>query len=219
MASRVLGVSLLIASACSAGRDASLTVVIDSNGTHEEREVIAVPVDPASLHSSIGSAAGISPRHADSVARLAALRDSAVTYNERFQSERDTLNRESHALDRVDRRAAEYARRFDAFRRRALAAESLRIARDRFRDRIAPLAERLSGGAAPTAAADSSFRSILETVSATGRRSVVGRTRSDTVRLRLAAGTWWIGASGAGTLPSRWTKVEMPHAGVMVLEH
>jgi hypothetical protein len=218
MASRVLGVSLLGASACSPGRDASLTVVIDSNRPHEEREVIALPIDPASLHRPIDSAAGISPRQADSVARLAAMRDSAAMYDARFQSERDTLNRESRALDRVDRRAAEYARRFDTFRRRALAAESLRIARDRFRDRIPPLAERLSGGAAPMAAAESSFRSVVDTVSASGRRTVVGRTRSDTVRLRLAEGSWWIGASDAGVLPGRWTRVEMPHAGVMVIK-
>jgi hypothetical protein len=210
-----LGVSLLVASACSPGRDASLTVVIDSNRPHEEREVIALPVDPTSLHLPIGSAGGISPRQSDSVARLVAMRDSAAMYDARFQSERDTLNRESRALDRVDRRAAEYARRFDTFRRRALAAESLRIARDRFRNRIAPLAERLSGGAATFAAAERSFRSVVDTVSATGRRTVVGRTRGDTVRLRLADGTWWIGASDAGMLPGRWTRVEMPHAGVM----
>jgi hypothetical protein len=192
--------------------------VIDSNRPHDEQEVIALPIDPASFHSPIGSPAGISPRQADSVARLAAMRDSAAMYDHRFQGERDTLNRESRALDRVDRRTTDYARRFDTFRRRALAAESLRITRDRFRDRIAPLAERLSGGAAPLAAAESSFRSVIETVSATGRRTVVGRTRSDTVRLRLADGTWWIGVSGAGMLPGRWTRVEMPHAGVMVLK-
>jgi hypothetical protein len=68
------------------------------------------------------------------------------------------------------------------------------------------------------AAAESSFRSVVDTVSATGRRTVVGRTRRDTVRLRLADGTWWIGASDAGMLPGRWTRVEMPHAGVMVLK-
>ena len=218
MASRALGVSLLAAAAWSPARDAALTVVIDSNRPHQALEVIALPIDPASLHSPIGSAAGISPRQADSVARLAAMRDSAVMYDERFQSERDTLNRESRALDRVDRRTTDYARRFDSFRRRALAAESLRIARNGFRDRIAPLAERLSGSAAPMAVAESSFRSVVDTVSATGRRAVIGRARSDTVRLRLADGTWWIGAAEAGMLPGRWTRVEMPHADVMVLK-
>ena len=218
MASRVLGVSLLGASACSPGRDASLTVVIDSNRPHEEREVIALPIDPASLHSPIGSPARISPRQSDSVARLAAMRDSAAMYDARFQSERDALNRESRALDRVDRRTAEYAQRFDTFRRRALAAESLRFSRDRFRDRIAPLAERLSGGAALMAAAETSLRSVIDTLSVSGRKAVVGRTRSDTVRLRLGDGTWWIGVSNAGMLPGPWTRVEMPDAGVMVLK-
>jgi hypothetical protein len=217
MASRALGLSLLVASACSRGRDASLTVVIDSNRPHQEREVIALPTDPASLRDPIGAAVGNSRRQSDSVARLEAMRDSAAMYDKRFQWERDTLNRESRALDRVDRRTADYAKRFDNFRRRALAAESLRVSRDRFRDRIAPLAERLSRGAAPMATAESSFRSVIDTVSATGRRTVVGRTRSDTVRLRLADGTWWIGVSNAGMLPGRWMRVQMPHAEVMVL--
>ena len=216
MISRALGLLLLVAPACSAGRDTSLTVVIDSNRPHEEREVIALPIDPASLHSPIGPAAGISPRQSDSVARLAAMRDSAAMYDERFQSERDTLNRESRALDRVDRRAAEYALRFDTFRRRALAAESLRIARDRFRDRIAPLAERLSGGVAAVAA-ESSLRSIVDSVTATGRRTVVGRTRSDTARLLLADGTWWVGVARTGALPARWTRIQMPYAGVLAV--
>jgi hypothetical protein len=61
------------------------------------------------------------------------------------------------------------------------------------------------------------LRANIDTVSAMGRKTVVGRTRGDTVRLRLADGTWWIGVSETGTLPGRWTRVEMPHAGVTVV--
>jgi len=217
MTSRGLGLSLLVAAACSACRDASLTVVIDSNRPHEEREVIALPIDPASLRSATTSPAGSSRRHSDSLLRLVALRDSAAMIDERFQSERDTLNRESRALDRVDRRSADYARRFDAFRRRAHAAESLRVTRDRLRGRVAALGNGLSGGAASMVRETNTLRANIDTVSAMGRKTVVGRTRGDTVRLRLADGTWWIGVSETGTLPGRWTRVEMPHAGVTVV--
>jgi hypothetical protein len=217
LTSRVLGLSLLVAAACSAGRDASLTVVIDSNRPHEEREVIALPIDPASLRSETSSATGNSRRHSDSLSRLVALRDSAVLVDERYQSERDTLNRESRALDRVDRKSADYARRFDAFRRRALAAESLRVTRDRLRDRGARHAARLVSSAAIITRDENTLRSYVDTIAAIGRKMVVGQPRNDTVRLPLAEGVWWIGVTDGGALPGRWTRVETPHTGVIVL--
>ncbi|HEX2778293.1 MAG TPA: hypothetical protein VHM30_02270 [Gemmatimonadaceae bacterium] len=64
------------------------------------------------------------------------MRDSAAALDTRYQSERAALNAESRALDSLDRRSADHARRFDAWRRRARAADSLRIARDRLRSRV-----------------------------------------------------------------------------------
>lgn len=191
--------------------------MIDSNRPHEEREVIALPIDPASLRSETSSTTGNSRKRSDSLSRLVALRDSAVLIDERYQSERDTLNRESRALDRLDRKSADYARRFDAFRRRALAADSLRVTRDRLRDRGARYAARLSGTAALMVREENTLRSYVDTMAAIGRKMVAGQTRNDTVRLLLAEGTWWIGVTDVGALPGRWTRVEMPHTGVIVV--
>lgn len=83
---------------------------------------------------------GDRPRAADSASPAALLSDSAASLDARFQILRDSLNRESRALDALDRRTADYARRFDAWRVRARTADSLRIARDRLRARIARLA-------------------------------------------------------------------------------
>lgn len=203
--------------ACSPGRDASLTIVIDSNRPHEEREVIALPIDPTSLQSATSSSGSVSRRHADSLAHLVALRDSAMLVNERYQSERDTLNGESRALERVDRKSAAYARRFDAFRRRALAAESLRVTRDRLLDRGRRYASSLSVGGALMVKDQNTLRSYIDAMATSGRRMVVGQTRNDTVSLLLADGAWWIGVAASGALPSRWTRVEIPRAGVLVV--
>ena len=217
MTSRALGLSLLVAPACSAGRDTSLTVVIDSNRPREEREVIALPIDPVSIQRATSSPSGISRRHSDSLSRLVALRDSAVLVDERYQSERDTLNRESRALDRLDRKSADHARRYDAFRRRALAADSLRVTRDRLHDLGARYAAGLSGSAALMTREQNRLGSYVDTMAANGKRMVVGKTRNDTVRLRLADGMWWIGVAGSGAPPSRWTRVAIPRSGTLVV--
>lgn len=64
------------------------------------------------------------------------LADSAAALDRRWQSERAALNSESRALDTLDRRGADYARRFDAWRVRARAADSIRVARDKLRARL-----------------------------------------------------------------------------------
>ena len=66
------------------------------------------------------------------------LADSAASLDARWQRERAALNDESRALDTLDRYSADYARRFDAWRSRARAADSLRVSRDRLRARLAP---------------------------------------------------------------------------------
>ena len=77
---------------------------------------------------------------ADPASPARVLGDSAAALDARFQSLRDSLNRESRALDPLDRRSADYARRFDAWRAHARTADSLRVARDRLRTRLARLA-------------------------------------------------------------------------------
>lgn len=79
---------------------------------------------------------------ADSLARLARLRalsDSAARLDSAFQSLRDSLNAESSALASLDRRTADYARRWDAFVARERDAVQLRARRDSLRARLAKL--------------------------------------------------------------------------------
>jgi hypothetical protein len=123
IASRLLVAALLAPS--------SLTVT-----ACDRREQPAAAADSANhpgAHAAGDPAAARPP--ADSAAR--ALGDSAAALDARFQAERTALNAESRRLDSLDRRSADYARRFDAWRLRARAADSLRIARDRLRARNA----------------------------------------------------------------------------------
>ena len=64
--------------------------------------------------------------------------DSAARLDVRFQREREAINRDVLAMRDADRRSPDYARRFDEIRRRTIAAESLRAARDRLRRQAAP---------------------------------------------------------------------------------
>lgn len=64
--------------------------------------------------------------------------DSASILDARFQREREAINRDVMAMRGADRRSPDYARRFDGIRRRTIAAESLRAARDRLRRRASP---------------------------------------------------------------------------------
>jgi hypothetical protein len=65
--------------------------------------------------------------------RRRALADSAARLDSAFQRLRDSLNDESRALSSLDRRAPEYARRYDAFVVRERQAASLRAHRDSLR--------------------------------------------------------------------------------------
>lgn len=59
--------------------------------------------------------------------------DSIAALDARFQQERAALNAEALALRSRDRHSPEYAKRFDAWHRRAVAADSIRALRDRMR--------------------------------------------------------------------------------------
>lgn len=124
----VLPVLATLASACGERRAGELTVEHDSTVATPAVEVVAIPDGPVG----------------DSMRRANAIADSAKSVDERFQALRDSINREAAALG-GDRRSAEYARRWDALRRRTVAAESLRAERDRIRrraDRARPAAQR-----------------------------------------------------------------------------
>ncbi|HEU4563747.1 MAG TPA: hypothetical protein VFS05_03820 [Gemmatimonadaceae bacterium] len=86
----------------------------------------------------------------DSIRTLLALRDSAATLESRFALIRDSANAQAMALRSLDRRSADYARRFDEWSRLAARADSVRQLRDRARAR----AQKLRGKLGPTAAAD-----------------------------------------------------------------
>jgi hypothetical protein len=208
---------LLVVLGCSQAHDASLTVVLDSNPAREMREVIAVPVDPASVATTLPRDAPLSRAHEDSTTRLTLLRDSATALDQRFQAEREALNKDSRALDTLARRSAEYSRRFDAFRHRALAADSLRTARDRLRARVAPLATKLTDADAFSDDQRQSLRAKFGALTAGTRRAVVKEVRGDTARLTLDNGEWWIGVARSGSVPARWTRLTVPHTGVVPL--
>ena len=72
---------------------------------------------------------------ADSLARLRLLADSARRLDAAFQRLRDSLVAESRALAALDRRTAEYARRYDAYVLREREATALRSRRDSLRTR------------------------------------------------------------------------------------
>ncbi|GAC1697574.1 MAG: hypothetical protein NVS9B3_15290 [Gemmatimonadaceae bacterium] len=169
-------------------------MLLDPNAARDGQEVLAVPSDPT-LHAGAGEKSGRGgdrPPPNDSIARLTRARDSLATLDARFQRERSALNAEAAELDALPPGTAEYARRFDSFRRRKLSADSLRATRDRQRALVDRLATRLGESARQT-------RSSATTPYAVDRSSPDGRrpTRypvrgSAPLTVRLAPGTWWL---------------------------
>lgn len=115
----------------------------------------SAPGDDATADSAAVSAPADAVLSADSLARLARLRalaDSAERLDTAFQRLRDSLDAERRALASLDRRTAEYARRWDDFLVREREATSIRARRDSVRAAIASLATpsaRDSGRPAP----------------------------------------------------------------------
>lgn len=203
--------------ACATERDASITVVLDSNPAHEMREVIAVPVDPSVL--SRARATPTSRMRTDSAAALTALQDSVAGVDQRFQAERNALNRESRSFTGLDRRATEYHTRYDGFRKREIAAESLRTARDRLRARVAPLEAGGGASASERRVADSAARRAIDEATSGTRRTVVTPATSDTAAVPLRSGIWWIGVARQRSLPVRWVRIEASGNEVVDLRH
>ena len=168
-------------------------IVLDSSSGRDSLEVVALPVDPASLRSPKAGPHPLAP--ATSTA------DSVAALDARFQQERIAVNAQAIALQSGDRRSAEYSKRFDAWHRRAVAADSMRALRDKLRAR-----SRLS--AIPAAKGESTLRAkILRASSADGRAPVVRRVAGgDSVTLDLSGAEWWVGVADVGGVPSSWVR-------------
>ena len=184
---------LALMSGCRAKAAATTLVVLDSSAERDSLEVIALPIDPASLRPAPArprSGAAVST-HADSVAALDA----------RFQEERTALNAEARTLEVADRRSAEYSGRFDAWHRRAIAADSLRVRRDKLRARALR---------SPDLAvhAESTLRAtFIKARSSDGRAPLVRMLAGgDSVSFDLSTGDWWVGAAVPGYIPSNWQR-------------
>ena len=191
--------------ACTTNRDAPLTVVLDSNPAHESREVIALPVDPASV---LGDASSAPRQPAANDSLLVALQDVAAL-DRRFQSEREALNRETRSLGAIDRRTVEYHTRFDAFRKREIAAESLRATRDRLRAHARQVEAR-AGSRQSGLDAPSSSRLVIDTVTNGKRRTLVAGADRDTIAMSLPHGLWWLGVARRRSVPIAWVRTEIP---------
>jgi hypothetical protein len=182
-----------VAASCRGNAADATVIVLDSSSGRDSLEVVALPVDPASLRSS-------TPRP-DSITPPANAADSIAALDARFQQERTALNAEAVALQPGDRRSPGYSQRFEAWRRRAVAADSLRALRDRLR-------ARLRRPATPVTKAESTIRAkLLRATSADGRtprvRPLAG---GDSVSLDLSRGDWWVGIGDAGGVPSDWVR-------------
>lgn len=175
-------------------------MVVDSTVARGALEVLALPLDPATLRLPY---ARIAPAGAaaDSVARYTALRDSVSTLDDAFGRARAALNRDAEAFRGGDRRAADYARRYAAWSERAATTERVLAARDRGRARLVKLHDRLSeplraslagrAGSVPADVVDSA-------VAATSRPVVRARLGGGSARLQLTGGEWWVTVAERG---------------------
>ena len=172
-------------------------IVLDSSSGRDSLEVVALPVDPAPLLSSKTAS--------DSAADAATAADTIAALEARFQQERTALNAEAVALQTGDRHSAPYSRRFDAWRRRAIAADSLRALRDKLRARS-------QRPAPPAAKGESTLRATMLNASSTdGRTAIVRRlVVADSVSLDLSRGDWWVGVAEAGSVPANWIRANGP---------
>ena len=189
-----------------------LTVMLDSTDVPGGMEVVALSA-PSDARSPVATSPTASPAlgraigramsraHVDSITRFHFAADSASALDDAFQRERTALNTEAAALAAADRRAVDYARRFDAFSPRRQAAEHMRADRDRQRARAAALAARLpttslrTEGAAVGTPTPSAGRSTPDST-----RYAAPATRPGTT-LALPAGTWWVGLATPGAVP------------------
>jgi hypothetical protein len=188
--------------------EGELTIILDSNLSAGELEVVMVPVDPAPLLR--GNEPWTSAAQADSLAKLAVFEDSAATLDRTFLGIRDDLNADATRLSRLDRRSDEYADRFGEFQTHAARADSLRDLRDRMRDRASDYRIALKSLLPDSArirqlARDA--RARLDGAADNRRRTFALRLRSGGTTIRVEPGTWWIGLASDGLAPTTFERV------------
>lgn len=186
-------VLLWIAASCRGNAADATVIVLDSSSARDSLEVVALPVDPASLHSP--------QERSDPPRSRATAADSLAAVDARFQQERAALDAEAVALRSGDRRSREYSRRFDAWHRRAVAADSMRALRDRLRARS--LRVQL-----PAAEGKSTLRAMMLKATAPDGRAPIVRAlaRGDSVSVDLTHGEWWVGVANTDDVPSSWQR-------------
>lgn len=170
------------------------------------RAVIAAPVDPRMLRAATVPASA-TPAVARSIARYYAATDSADSLDGAFQTARDSLNREARALADADRRADDYARRFDTYMARVAVATRTREARDRARRRAVSLRAQLGADAPdPTLRPHdpaTRLRVALDSAAhASGRAVVRVALRDRRSTLDVEPGVWWLAVERADGLLS-----------------
>jgi hypothetical protein len=201
------GLLAVVLTACG-GEAGELVVIVHSTRGTGALEALALPADPAPLaRRPRGPAAG-----SGDARRWESARDSAADAGTRFARLRDSLVAEARALEALDRRTPVYAARFDAYRRRAQEAATVRAVRDRTRRRADALAPR-GATAAVNPAAPAGERAALEALRDGERRPVRAPVAAGAARLRLTHGTWWVGVAPPGTAPARYTRVTIAANG------
>ena len=180
-----------------------IVIVLDNSEFAPGAEVVALRADALDASGSNVPAAT-----ADSVARLRAIDDSVARLGERFRASRDSINREVAALDSLDRRTRTYAVRYADIRRRTLAAEHTRTARDAARERAERLRTHLAASLATVRAADGEG-----SPSSVRRTPIAGRSFA----LELPPGEWMVGIAPAGGFPARYTRVTARAGGTDTL--
>ncbi|MDQ6635196.1 MAG: hypothetical protein M3Z10_10630 [Gemmatimonadota bacterium] len=167
-------------------------MTVDSTVVPEAREVIASPLDPASLGVS-GPSDPQSRAGADSMARYRALADSALAANAAFQRERISLNAAVQAMRDGDRHTRSYALSYDSLESRTLAAEHLRTARDRLRARADAARARLHGLTSVISSRRLERGTLERAAARSGRPLIHADLTRGWALLALPPGEWWIG--------------------------
>ena len=188
-------------------RSGDVVVLLDSTMRTEPVEAVALAANPL---LTAADDTGTPPR-ADSIARLRGLDDSSAALDARFRALRDSISVDVRALDSADRRTRRYAQRYAEVRRRTVAAEALRGARDSTRLR----ADRLRARLGPRASAASARPAHDATAgSVDGHAAERHAIHDGALTLTLPPGRWWIGIARSGGNPAHYDTVTVRRGAV-----
>jgi hypothetical protein len=210
--SRVAVRTLIFFAVCACTSGGEVVVYVDAPLDTGERQIMLVPTDPAPLRPAL--VPPTSPAQADSLHTLTSLDDSATTLDSNFQRARRSLNTEAAEMASMDRRSGNYATRYESFRRRAAAADSIRTARDKISSRAAAMRHALAPLLPDSAritqhAADYSATLRSATAGERSTRVVAAPAGEGPVMVTLLPGDWWIGLAYQSLAPPRFTKVNV----------